>query len=105
LKATFLTVLAFLYVQYTNAQNKTATLNVFVQAAKNDSVNNTTLQLYLLPDTNLIASQVFKKAGNNFAVSHFSKYIIKASCIGFEPVSRTVNVIDKTVYVTLALKK
>src|SRR5437762_1405334 len=92
-------------MQYCNAQNKTATLAVFVQAVKNDSVNNTTLQLYLLPDTNLIASQVFKKGGNHFTVNNFSKYIIKASCIGFETVSRIINVTDKPVYATLVLKR
>ena len=105
MKATILTVLVLLCIQYTNAQNKTTPLTVFVQAAKNDSVNNTTLQLYLLPDTNLIASQVFKKGGNSFSVNHFSKYIIKASCVGFETVSRTVNVTDKPVYTTLVLKR
>jgi iron complex outermembrane receptor protein len=105
LKTTILTVLVLLCIQYTIAQNKATTLTIFLQAAKNDSVNNTTLQLYLLPDTNLVIAQVFKKGGNSFTVSHFSKYIIKASAIGFETVSRTINITDKNVTVTLFLKR
>jgi iron complex outermembrane receptor protein len=105
LKIIILITFLLLCTQYTIAQNKATTLTVFVQAAKNDSVSNTTLQLYLLPDTGLVASQILKRAGNSFTVSHFSKYIIKASAVGFETVSKTVNITDKPVAVTLLLKR
>ncbi|GAB2830025.1 outer membrane beta-barrel protein [Ferruginibacter profundus] len=88
-----------------NAQIKTTTLKVFVQVAKNDSVNNATVQLYLLPDTILITSQLYNKSGNGFTVTQLSKYIITISCIGFETTSKTISIIDKPVVTTCVLKR
>ncbi len=98
-------LLLLLCMQYSNAQDKTTALKINLQAAKNDSINHTSLQLFLLPDTVLIKAQLFNKTGNSFTVGLFSKYIIKASCIGFETISRTVNITDKPVAVTLLLKR
>jgi iron complex outermembrane recepter protein len=107
LKTKILTALLMLLcMQYAHAQNKTTTLKVYLQAAvKTDSVNNTTIALYILPEDSLIASQVFKKEGNTFSVNQFSKYIIKASCIGFETVVKTINITDKPVTAPLLLKR
>lgn len=94
-----------LCLQQATAQNKTTTLKVNIQSGKTDSVNNTSIQLYLLPDTSIVATQLFKPGGNNFTVNYFSKYIITASSIGFETVSKTINVTDKPLTVSLFLKR
>lgn len=88
-----------------HSQNKTAILKVFIQIAKGDTINNASLQLFHLPDTVILSTQIIKQGGNNFNVNHFSKYIIKASCIGYEPASKTVNITDKTLTVYLSLKQ
>ncbi len=98
-------VLLLLCLQHAHAQNKTTSLKVFVQSTKNDSVNNATLQLLLLPDTVLISSQVFNKVGNSFVVEHLSKYMIKVSCIGFEAATKTINISDKPVTTSFLLKR
>jgi iron complex outermembrane recepter protein len=106
LKTKFLPTLIMCFcLQQANAQNKTTTLKVYIQSGKNDSVYNSSIQLYLLPDTTLQATQLFKPGGNSFTVTHFSKYIIKASSIGFETVSKTINVTDKPVTAALFLKR
>jgi len=106
LKTKFFTALLMLLcVQHLTAQNKTTTLKIFLQAAKNDSITNATLQLYLLPDTALLSSQVYHKSGNSFTIDQFSKYIIIASCIGFETNNKTINITDKPVTTTVTLKR
>jgi len=97
--------LLLLCIQSISAQTKTTTLKVFIQASKNDSANNASLQLYLLPDTNLISAQVYKKTGNTFIVNTFSKYFIRISSIGFESAFKTINVVDKPVATSLFLKR
>jgi len=94
-----------LYIQHSQAQTKNTTLKVFVQSAKNDSVSNASLQLYLLPDTTLITSQLYNKNGNSFSVNQLSKYFVTISCIGFETTSKTINIIDKPVATTIILKR
>ena len=101
----FTALLVLFCIQYAHAQNKKNSLKIFVQAAKNDSINNATLQLYLLPDTTLLSSQVFNKTGNSFLVNQFAKYIIRVSCIGFETTSKTINIADKPVTTMLSLKR
>ena len=106
MKTIFLaTVLLLTGMLHAHAQNKTTALKVFLQSSKNDSVNNATVQLFLLPDTASISSQVFNKSGNSFAVNHLTKYFITASCIGFETVTKTINVSDKPVTAYLLLKR
>ncbi len=92
-------------MHYTYAQNNATTLKVFLQTAKNDSATNATIQLFSLPDTVLITTQLFKKTGNSFTVNHFSKYLVTVSCIGFTTVSKTVNITDKPVSTALFLKR
>ena len=101
----FTALLMLLCIQHLTAQNKTTSLKIFLQAAKNDSITNATLQLFVLPDTTLSASQVYNKSGNNFSVHQLSKYIVTASCIGFETTSKTINITDKPFATTLILKR
>ena len=101
----FSALLVLLCIPPTLAQNKTTTLKVFVQPTKNDSANNATLQLLLLPDTVFITAQVFNKSGNSFVVEQLSKYIIKVSSVGFETVTKTINITDKPVTTYILLKR
>jgi iron complex outermembrane recepter protein len=94
-----------LCMHFAYAQNKTATLKVFLQTAKNDSATNASIQLFALPDTSLVTSQVYNKGGNSFSVNTFSKYIVRISCIGFETTDKTINIADKAVSATIALKR
>jgi adenine C2-methylase RlmN of 23S rRNA A2503 and tRNA A37 len=68
---TLIALLALFFVQYIEAQNKTTTIKILLQSAKADSVNNVTLQLFILPDTLLISTQIFSKAGNSFCNPFF----------------------------------
>jgi hypothetical protein len=102
---TLLALLMLLSIQCANAQSKTTTLKIVVQSVKSDSVNNATVQLYLLPDTTLITSQVYNKSGSSFAVNQFAKYFITVSCVGFETNNKTINVTDKPIAVTFILKR
>jgi iron complex outermembrane recepter protein len=105
LKRNIFTLLTLLCIQQAYAQNKTTNLKVLLQAAKPDSLNNSTVQLYSLPDTVLISPQIFKPGGNNFTVSHFTKYLITATTIGFETINKTINITDKPVSTVLFLKR
>jgi hypothetical protein len=88
-----------------HAQNKTVLLKIVLQLAKNDTVSNASIQLFSLPDTVLIATQVYQKNENSFTVNTFSKYFIAVSCIGFEIVNQTINIADKPVTTTVFLKR
>ena len=102
---TITALLMLLCIKYTQAQTKTTTLKIFAQAAKNDSVSNATIQLFLLPDTVLTASQVYHKNGNSFPVTQFAKYLVTVSCVGFATSSKTINITDKPVATTFILKR
>ena len=86
------------------AQNAT-NLTVNLSSLKKDSLSNITLQLYLLPDTSLIASQVYKTGGNSFSVTKFSKYIVRVSSVGFESTEKKVAIADKLVTVSIIIKR
>jgi len=101
----FTALLMLFFIQHVTAQTKKPALKVFVQTAKNDSVNNATLQVYLLPDSVLLSSQVFNKTGNSFLVKPFTKYLITVSCVGFETNSRIASITDKPVTTTVVLKR
>lgn len=92
------------YLQFATAQTNT-TLQVFLKSAKNDSVNNLTLQLYLLPDTLLVKTQVVHHNSASFTVKKFSKYIVRVSGIGFENAERSVGIADKPVAISFLLKR
>jgi iron complex outermembrane recepter protein len=86
------------------AQNTTS-LTVNLSSPKKDSLTNITLQLYLLPDTSLVTSQVYKAGGNRFSLNNFSKYIIRISSVGFEAEEKMVAVTDKPVAVLITVKR
>jgi hypothetical protein len=105
LKTKLITAVLLLCVHFAHAQNKTTTLKVFLQTAKADSATNASIQLLSINDSTLSSTQVFKSAGNNFQVNQLSKYTITVSCIGFETVSKIINITDKPITTTLFLKR
>ncbi len=90
-------------MHYSQAQNKTVTLSVFLQTAKTDSISSATIQL--LNDSTVAATQVYKKEGNSFALTQLTKYTISVSCVGFLPVTKIINVTDKNINTTVYLKR
>ncbi|MEP6673997.1 MAG: outer membrane beta-barrel protein [Ferruginibacter sp.] len=70
-----------------------------------DSVTNTSVQLYSLPDTVLINTQLVKTSGNKFNVSKFSKYILRISAIGYETIEKNVSITDRPVSLQFILQK
>jgi iron complex outermembrane recepter protein len=94
-----------LCINHTYAQQKTTTLKVFLQTAKNDSLSNATIQLFSLPDTVLVSTQVFNKTGNSFSANQLSKYLITVSCIGFATITKTINITDKPLNTVIVLKR
>ncbi len=89
----------------TKAQNNATFLKVFLQADKNDTVKNATVQLFSLPDSNLIKTEVFTTEVILFEVNNFSKYFIKTSCIGFEEIIKTIAISNKSLSTTILLKR
>ncbi len=100
----FTALLMFICMLHVHGQNNTR-LTVNLSSLKKDSLNNITLQLFLLPDTSLVTSQVFKPTGNTFTVTKFTKYIIRISSVGFETIEKTVAVADKPVSISIIVKR
>jgi len=98
----FITLLFIFFYNIVTAQ--TVSLQIFVKISGKDSGANATIQLYSLPDTLLLKSQVSKSVGNKFLVNPFSKYLIKVSAIGFERKYKTIAITNKPVFIAIELK-
>ncbi len=97
-------LLLFVFTKTATAQSTTS-LTINLSTLKKDTLSNITLQLYLLPDSSLTASQVYKYGGNLFSVFKFSKYILRISSVDFETKDKTVAVADKPVTVSIIVKR
>ena len=86
------------------AQKIPLQLSVF-SASKNDTISSATLQLYSLPDTVLLFSQIAIPKGNVFVVTAFNNYLLKASFIGYQSIDTNINIKDKSVKIILHFKK
>jgi hypothetical protein len=93
-----------LFACITFAQKNT-TLKVSVNLPKTDTAAGVTLQLYLLPDTLLVASKVANSSVTGFTVTQFSKFILRLSSVTFENTEKTIGVLDKPVTTTFFLKR
>ncbi len=87
------------------AQAQRTTIHVQLSVNKNDSFPPATLQLFSLPDTTLVSSQVASQKGNDFPVNNFSKYLLVISSSGYAATEKTVSVTGKPVSITVELKK
>lgn len=103
IKLTKLVLLLCVGLQAT-AQKIPLQLSVF-SASKNDSIFSATLQLYSLPDTELLFSQTATTKGNVFVVTAFNNYLLKASFIGYQSIDTNINIKDKSVKIILHFKK
>ena len=83
---------------------QTISLHIALKTTGKDSVTNATIQLYSLPDSSLIASQVSKPGSNKFSVKPFTKYFIEVSAIGFETKDKTITTSNKPLSITIELK-
>lgn len=89
---------------HTSAQQ--VQVKVFVKpAVETDSLVNASLQLFSLPDSNLVQTQVSSTRGNSFTVKSFSKYLLKVTAIGYQAQNRMLSISDKPVMTNFALKK
>lgn len=100
----FFSLCILLCFQFASAQSNTS-LQVFLKSAKNDSLNNLTVQLFLLPDTTLVTSKAVHNNTSSFTVKKFFKYIIRVSGIGFESAERYVGIADKPLGITFMMKR
>ena len=101
----FFTALLILFVCNSSLVAQKVNIRVQVIVNKTDSFPPATLQLFSLPDTTLLLSQVAKQDGNSFAVNNFSKYVLKISSAGFAATEKTIAVTDKSITVSVQLKK
>lgn len=93
----------FVFAMQVAAQK--TTIHIQLSVNKTDSFPPATIQLFSLPDTMLISSQVAKQEGNSFAVNNFSKYLLKISSAGFAETEKTITVANKPVSIPVQLKK
>jgi iron complex outermembrane recepter protein len=94
--------LCFLLSEIVNAQH--IPVQISIRASASDSLTNATIQLYSLPDTLLLQSQVSKAGKNVFFVKPYSKYLAKVSAVGFEMVEKMIIVVNKSLSLTIALR-
>jgi hypothetical protein len=87
------------------SQQRTTTVQVFIQYPKSDTGSNATIHFYLLPDSVQKGTQLQKLTGNTFTCEKYSKYLVEVSCMGYISEFKTVNVADKPVTVFIPLKK
>lgn len=99
------TTLLMLFIFAAPLMAQKTTIRVQLSVSKTDSFPPATLQLFSLPDTTPVASQVAKQDGNSFTVNNFSKYLLKISCAGFAETEKTIAVTDKSIIVPVPLKK
>ena len=97
------TVLLICFCFCLKAQNLSVT--IFTKKSNGDSTANTSIQLYSLPDTILLNTQLAKITGNKFNTTRFTKYIVRVSGIGYETVEKTISIADKSITTQILLQK
>lgn len=90
---------------FSSFAQKNINLTVTLQAAKKDTIGNATLQLFSLPDSQLVNTQAYKITGNVFSVVKFSKYFIRVTSAGIETTEKVVAVADKPVELSIPVKR
>lgn len=82
-----------------------ANLRVQLSVNRNDSFPPATLELFLLPDTLSITTQVATQNGNSFQVNNFSKYLLLVSSTGYATTEKVISVTDKPLSIAVQLMK
>ena len=104
MKIILISIACLLLGQYASAQNNIL-LRAYLKSANSDSLNGVTLQLYLLPDTSLVKVKVYNNGPVSFAVKKFTKYLLRSSSTSFEGTEKTITITDKSLQVTVLLKR
>lgn len=76
-----------------------------MQAAKRDTLPSATLELFSLPDSLPLNTQVYKNTGNTFSVAPFSKYLLRVTAAGIEQAEKIFAVTDKPIEVVVLVKR
>jgi iron complex outermembrane receptor protein len=79
-------------------------IKIILKTSSKDSLVNATIQIFALPDSTLLQSQISNPGSNTFSVKSFAKYLIEVSAIGFEKKDKTIAVTGKPLSITLELK-
>lgn len=83
---------------------QTASLQVNIQYPKNDTGSNSTIRLYLLPDTLLSATKLIQTK-ERFPVTIGASYLVRISSAGFEDATRTIIITATQNILNVALKR
>ncbi len=101
----FFSTLLILFALNASVSAQKTTLRVQSSVNKNDSFPPASLQLFLLPDTTPVTSQVAIQDGNSFSVNQFSKYLLVISSAGYAATEKIISVTNKPVSIQVPLKK
>ena len=80
-------------------------LTVTLTSAKNDSLYNITVQVLLLPDSNVVGSKLFNGKPVSFVVKSNRNYLVRVSSTSFEKTQKLVFLDDKPTSVQLFMKR
>lgn len=98
-------ILLLLLAAKTAVAQNTTSLRINLTCKTNDTLTGITLRLYLLPDTQLVATQKYKNGGNRFTVNRFSKYIVRTSSVGFEASEEPVSITNSSAEYFFTVKR
>ncbi len=98
-------ILLLLLAAKTAIAQNTTSLRINLTCKTNDTLTGITLRLYLLPDTQLVATQKYKNGGNRFTVNRFSKYIVRISSVGFEASEEPVSITNSSAEYFFTVKR
>lgn len=100
----YIAILFFLTAGFC-AYGQQTELRVIIAETKADTLTGATLQLFSLPDSQLITTQAVDKAGNRFNVRSFSKYLLNMTAVGYGSLERVVSVTSKSITIQLYPQK
>ena len=80
-------------------------VRIITKKSNGDSATNASVQLYSLPDSILLTTQLVKVTGNQFSVKGFRKYLLRITAVGYEMLEKVVTVADKPIGIQMLLQK
>ena len=98
-------ILLLLLAAKTAIAQNTTSLRINLTCKTNDTLTGITLRLYLLPDTQLVATQKYKNGGSRFTVNRLSKYLVRISSVGFEASEEPVSITNSSAEYFFTVKR
>ncbi len=80
-------------------------LTIHLASEQKDTVTETSIQLYRLPDSLFISSQLYKPGGNRFTLNTYKKYLVRISSVNFQTAERVVTSTGKPITLAISLKR